>query len=340
MSKSLPKISTQIDTEEVHNLMTMNYKQISLFWVNHQLDWINGAYRSFKDHDKFLIIIYLINKTLDFYSKNFVKLSYEETYAKDIIEIEKFNVIEISKNLKIPKESTRRKIIELEKKGVIKRTNKGIVVDRSSFPFVKPQDSIIRTSRFLSKFSKILLNGKILKRSFTSEEIQSNIEENFSYIWKLYYELQIPMVTSWKKHFKDLATFHVWGTCQANQINNISKNGSLNNRLDSFYREIFDNRNDLRSQEIGLNAMSISEITGIPRATVVRKLNSLIKSKYLIIDENKRYSPSGLYKNDLTQTHMEIIKNLSIFTSGVYNLLIAREETSKKFETPFYLKPF
>ena len=116
MSKSLPKISTQIDTEEVHNLMTMNYKQISLFWVNHQLDWINGAYRSFKDHDKFLIIIYLINKTLDFYSKNFVKLSYEETYAKDIIEIEKFNVIEISKNLKIPKESTRRKIIELEKK--------------------------------------------------------------------------------------------------------------------------------------------------------------------------------------------------------------------------------
>ena len=37
----------------------------------------------------------------------------------------------------------------------------------------------------------------------------------------------------------------------------------------------------------GVNAMSISEITGIPRPTVVRKLKYLIDKKYLHINEKK-----------------------------------------------------
>ena len=36
--------------------------------------------------------------------------------------------------------------------------------------------------------------------------------------------------------------------------------------------------------------MSISEITGIPRATVIRKLNNLTKKRFLQIDEKKHYS--------------------------------------------------
>jgi hypothetical protein len=37
----------------------------------------------------------------------------------------------------------------------------------------------------------------------------------------------------------------------------------------------------------GVNAMSVSEITGIPRPTVVRKLKYLIDKKYLHINEKK-----------------------------------------------------
>ena len=54
MQKTIPNISNQIRSEEVHNLMEDNFKEVSFFWANHQLEWINGAYRSFKDHDKFL----------------------------------------------------------------------------------------------------------------------------------------------------------------------------------------------------------------------------------------------------------------------------------------------
>ena len=41
------------------------------------------------------------------------------------------------------------------------------------------------------------------------------------------------------------------------------------------------------SDKRGVNAMSISEITGIPRPTVVRKLKYLIDKKYLHINEKK-----------------------------------------------------
>ena len=40
----------------------------------------------------------------------------------------------------------------------------------------------------------------------------------------------------------------------------------------------------------GVNAMSISDITGIPRPTVVRKLKWLIDKKFLIINDKKLIS--------------------------------------------------
>ena len=45
--------------------------------------------------------------------------------------------------------------------------------------------------------------------------------------------------------------------------------------------------NDYGNQ--GLNAMTISELTGIPRPTVIRKLKVLIKKKFLIKDKNNHY---------------------------------------------------
>ena len=40
------------------------------------------------------------------------------------LEIQKINISDIAHDLKMPKESVRRKILELEKKGIIKKTGK------------------------------------------------------------------------------------------------------------------------------------------------------------------------------------------------------------------------
>ena len=43
-------------------------------------------------------------------------------------------------------------------------------------------------------------------------------------------------------------------------------------------------------EESGVNNMSISEITHIPRPTVVRKLNYLLKNKYISINKKKQFT--------------------------------------------------
>ena len=121
MKNEIPDISKQIFKEDLLKIFESKYSKIGSLWVKYQMEWLNGIYFAFKDHDKFLIIIFLVKKSLDFYSRNFVMLTYDQFYQNDTVEIERFNVSEISKELNIPKESARRKINELEALGVIKK---------------------------------------------------------------------------------------------------------------------------------------------------------------------------------------------------------------------------
>ena len=126
MQTKILEISKQIAKEDAFRILDSKYSVLGPIWVYHQLEWCNGVYAAFKDHDKFLIIIFLTKKTLENYSNNLIKLSYDEFFSNNTIEIEKFNLTEISSKLNIPKESARRKVMELENDGVIKRINKKI----------------------------------------------------------------------------------------------------------------------------------------------------------------------------------------------------------------------
>ena len=316
MKTNIPNISRKIYNDEILKILQDKYSIVGPMWVTSQLEWINSIYAAFKDHDKYLIIIYLIKKTLDFYSRNFIKLSYDEFYSKNTVEIEKFNIIEISNSLNIPKESTRRKVIELENDGIIKRFKKKIIVDRSSFSFIKPTNSLKRISRFLSVLTEMLVREKILLKPLSSDEVEKVIKDNFSYVWKVYYELQIPMILSYKKVFGDIESFAVFGTCVVNQHLSIKK---LNKKIEreKFIQAIY---SDVNMQ--GVNAMSISDITGIPRATVVRKLKKLLKLKILNINNKKHYSLTGSFVKKLVPIQSRVLKRLADFSSKIYNLAI------------------
>ena len=315
MKTSIPDISKQIYKEDVFNVLENKYSLLGPIWVSHQMEWSNGVYACFKDHDKFLIVIFLIKKTLDFYSRNFIKLTYEEFYSEEKVEIEVFSIMEISIALNIPKESARRKVVELEKAGVIRRFKKKIIIDRSKFYYTKPVNSIIRVSRFLSTFSDMCANENFLQKKFTSEELEIVIKNNFSYVWKLYYELQIPMMISYKKFFKDLETFHIFGTCTVNQHLYAKTTSKDYMKRDTFLEKIYSSK-----KMQGLNAMSISDITGIPRATVIRKLRQLVKKKNLIIDVKKHYRLSGNFVKLLKPLQNDILIKLSDFSTKIYNL--------------------
>ena len=317
MKITIPEISDQLYKEDILNVMESKYSTLGSVWVSHQMEWCNGVYSSFKDHDKFLIIIFLVKKTLDFYSRNFIKLTYDEFYSRDTVEIEKFSIAEISDALHIPKESTRRKILELENEGAIKKIKRKIIIDRSKFYYSKPIDSIKRVSRFLSTLSKLCESEKILSKNITSEELELVIKNNFSYIWKTYYELQIPTLIEYKKIFLDLETFHIFGICVVNEHLHARKIAEDYMNRDEFLKSIF-----IENEMQGINAMSISDITKIPRATVIRKLKKLVNQKILTINDKKHYKLKGSFANKLKPVQKETFIKLANFSTTIFNLVV------------------
>ena len=123
MSKVL-KIQKKIRDKDIREVMEKNFNAIIPVWAPMQMAWVNDVYKTFHDHEKFMIVMYLLKKTFDLYSKNFVKLNYDEFFSQNKIEIEAINITEISKDLNIPKETTRRKVNELEKLEKIKKIKK------------------------------------------------------------------------------------------------------------------------------------------------------------------------------------------------------------------------
>ena len=316
MNKIIPEISKQLYKEDTLSVLDSRYSVLGPIWVSHQMEWFNGIYACFKDHDKFLIIIFLTQKTLDFYSLNFTKINFDEFFANETIEIERFNISEISSELQIPKESARRKILELENAGVIKKIKKKIIIDRSCFTYSKPIKSIKRISTFLSTLSTMCNEEKILSKKWSSDELESVIKDNFSHIWNLYYKLQIPMMTKYKKIFKDFETFHIFGTCVVNQHLHLQKMSEHTMSRHDFINSI------VTKDTQGINAMSISDITGIPRATVIRKLKILIIKKNLQIDQKKHYRLTGEFIEKFKLPQQNVLENLADFSTKIFNFAV------------------
>ena len=321
MSKLLPQISKQVRSKDIREVIEKNFVSIMPVWTPLQLAWVNNVYRTFQDYEKFMIIMYLLMQTFKVYTKNFVRLNYDEYFDQNEVEIKSVNVAEISKSLNIPKETARRKINELEELGTIKIINKKIIIDRDTWPNIKPQETIKRVTRFLSTLSKICVKEGLIQRPISSESLTETCKKNFSYIWELYYEMQIPMLLEYKKVFGDLVSFHVCGIVISNHALNSKKNDN-SEMSNKFYLEkyFFADQKD----EVGINAMSISEITGIPRATVIRKLNKLLKEKFLRMDSKKHYSSTSVYQKEILEVQKNTLNNLSNLTARIYNLSLMK----------------
>ena len=279
--KRLPSISNQINEDKILNIINKNFSKLAPYYYSLFSSWLIRSYNVFKDIDKFIILIYLINKDLIFYRKIGLIIDYETFYKDKSIEIPKINISDISDDLKIPKESVRRKVQELEKKGVIKKDKKKIFVDRSAFVTVKAEKTLKEFSILVSKFSEVLKKEKMVGKSFEVEEISNSIKKNFSFCWYQFYKYLFIFTNRWRVNGNDLECLTIAFVVILNTVDNISfKTTSMTRKnFQKLHSEI---------DQIGINAMSISEITGIPRPTVVRKLRYLIKNNFLHINEKKR----------------------------------------------------
>ena len=324
MKENLPKISRATNIEDINWCLEENYNEIYIDWFPILTKWLDNSYAVFKDHEKYLILILLVKRTFDYYTANFVQLNWDQFFALKKIELGKFSIIDISRELKISKETTRRKIEELQKINIIKKTKNGIVVQPEFYnnTFVQNHETFRKSiCVFVSKFSGILYKEKIMKEKIKIESIEKATHQNFSYAWKVFFEMMIPILIDLKTLFKDLETFHVWGICSLNQNYEIQKylkfnNVNINNKKD------FSNIHSKILSTNGINAMSISNISGIPRGTVFRKLQILVKKNLLNVDKKKLYYMNiKINQTDpLKKINALNIKRISVFVNKLLNL--------------------
>jgi hypothetical protein len=150
--------------------------------------------------------------------------------------------------------------------------------------------------------------------------VEKVIKKNFSLCWRWFYRMQIPVIIGYQKIFEDLSAFHIWGTIGMNQAFNYKIN----------YNEVIKDYNKfnqvllsaIQDKEMsGVSAMSISDMTGIPRATVIRKCKFLIKQNFVEMNNKKQYFLSGKNKEKILPYQKEFFKKKARFLTRILNLI-------------------
>ena len=279
----LPSISDALDEKKVTSVINKKFNNFVPAFYKFVSEWIINAYSNFKDIEMYMVLIYLVKSDFKFYRKNEIQVDYNTFYKDKTLEIEEIKIIEISRDLQIPKESVRRKIIYLEKIGVIKRTRKKIFIDRSAYETVQPISALKNISYLISISSKILKKENEIPNYFSSTEISDGIKKHFSFCWYEFYKFIFSYYFRWRKELGDFETLCIGLLIMSNASSH--KDLVIQDiDIEKWRRRIS------YADKVGLNSMSISDITGIPRPTVVRKVNFLIKKGYAKIDQKKLIS--------------------------------------------------
>ena len=314
---------TSLNSSEVYDVLNKNSNETVNYWFKLQQAWCNNAYNTFKDYDSYLVLIYLVNEIFKKLSDRFQYLTYQEFYDRTELLIDKINLIEISKDLNIPKETIRRKVNFLQEQNIIFRKGKSIYFNRKLTDAQRPANSKKIMSVFLEKSGLILAKEDWFGRAFKRDEIENFIDKHFTICWQHWFRLQIPFLVRHRTFYGDLETWNVWGSIGISQFADYNKqiqNGVIEDPRS--YADLY--LHLLRhTPKNGINASSIAEISNIPRATVIRKLKTLLKQKLIMKNKKLEYMllPSPKNVKSFEQNYMHNQKYKAGFVTTIFDLM-------------------
>jgi len=295
-------ISKQVSLEQITKCCNDDLKVFTEKFFHLEYSWLYNAYSAFKDFDKYLILVYLVNKTLKIYNSHFFTLSFEGFFNSKLLEIDKISIIELVSELSISKETVRRKLNELNKTGIIKRNKKQISMI-NPFMFQKPIKNIKALSKLLS-FVSMKLKKIYNLNYFDDEYFEKIIKKNYTRYWHTFLNFQLGYILLLRKQFGSFDHSYIFAICVINQSFN------LKNSIDNDYKNLLELSNFpkyftdyTKYKSKGLNPTTIAELTKMPRASVIRKIKDLKDNKLLVKNNKNLYtlatskeSPSGFKK--------------------------------------------
>ena len=237
-------------------------------------NWQNS---SAKDLEGSLILSNLLIKALTIYNRNNKNKSYAEILKTKKIDISKIKKSDLSRELMIPRETTRRKLDDLMKKNLITINAGAISILPVCFK-IENLDNILKN--FVSCLN-LTLSNTVNRNKYNREEINiTHLLDNFSITWFYLLTMMQELSLIWKTYFTTLENWFIFGTCGLNQNYNLHDAKQLHN-LAADEIENFISNITLEKNSRGLNPTTISDLTGVSRQSVVRNLKYLTDSKIL-----------------------------------------------------------
>ena len=311
-------VPTKLSEKNIYDIYCDNYDSIHYLFIEFQFSWLQQAYKAMKDLDKYNILVYLFKENFIELSEIFKVKSLNEFYINPKFNLDKVNIIQISNKLRISKETARRKILELEKEGILVKNKKSISVTLKAGLLQKPENTINSFSKILQYVSWLLHKEKKVKNYYKKEFFVKKIKERFTQILAIFLDYQMEYLLVRKVLANnDSELFFIAGCLMYNQILFLKRLESKKHYQKEWIDEVF-----YIGNKKGINAMTISDLTGIPRPTVIRKLKILLKQNDVIKDEkNLYYITKGKFVSNLNKHRLNNIKELSTTISRINNII-------------------
>tara|TARA_Y200000002_G_C22678845_1_gene663180 strand:+ start:2244 stop:3179 length:936 start_codon:yes stop_codon:yes gene_type:complete len=265
------------EVNEISKIMFKIYKDYSKFHypLCYQILylWKNSLG---KDLETSIILSSLSIKALKVYNRNNKKYSYKDLLKTKEISIGKIKKSELSRELLIPRETIRRKLEDLKNENLIQIVDRVIVVKIKSFEINDLNTIISKYTKCLNIIMENLNENIFIKKKITDEHIL----DNFSKCWMNILSMMCRLSLIWRSFLNSMENWFIFGTCGLNQMYNLKDQKNFRDFHPDNTENFFLNLTRKETSR-GLNPTTISELTGIPRQTVIRNLKILTKLKAL-----------------------------------------------------------
>ena len=248
-----------LSKEDITREILKSYNEYNNLFIGFQSFFLTGLYKRYKSIEKGNIVLFFSKETHKsvlrmkdynfFHDISFIKFWENHESAKHL----KLSIGKISTEINLPKETTRRNILDLIKNKILHK-NKEII-------YFSPNEYYKNDyNKFIEEEINILINlfefiFKKLELFIEKKDIKKEIKKNFSFYWFHYLEAELKYLKECKKKFTDLELLLISKQCSKIYLDKI-KPGLA---------------------EVMMNISYISESCGIPRATCLRKLEKLEK---------------------------------------------------------------
>ena len=311
--------------EDIKNKILNNYIEYLYLFVEVQSKFLSGLYDRYQNLENGNLVLYFAKQThQDILRQKDYDLNFDISYKKfwqnhHGVKPKKKSLTTIAEYTHLPKETVRRKILQLIKKKVLGKKDKCIgwlpseEYKKNYNLFVNEEiESVARQINFICK----KLNYFISK-----EEITKELKENFSFYRFHYLGAQIKYLNLWTEQFKDSELVLIFL-----QVVNLFASKAKDKNIT--HKNLFDNPNLFKEFiTASISATSIAEVTKIPRATCVRKLEHLVKLKMVSQDKiSKRYymipdaASDNLISRKLTEEVVKLFSNFYFICIRAINI--------------------